>query len=250
MTRKQTPREWIAVERILNLKVPLKIDAQINDARRKKLLQPFWLQLPGNRAVFFGRCALIEAIKAACSKEREPSPQVHKYIANYSRSAKLAKKAQKALDALLTREELSWNGGYKDMRKGWNLWLKSMGEICGQMVQLNKEAVKNLRGPRGEVVKRAFVYPLAEGWVHLTGKLPGSSKDDHGPFFPFIQEAWLDAGQQDETSFTNAVAAAVREIKEDPVRVPLERVQYLARYGPIWWLELLKRIPQPQPRTP
>jgi len=249
MTSKQTPREWIAVEQVLNLKVSLEIDAQINEARGKELLQPFWLQLPRDRAIFFGRCALIEAIKAARAREREPNPQVHKYITNYSRSAKLAKKAQKALDAFLRHEELSWNGGYKDMRKSWNVWLKSMSEMCGQMVKLNKEAEKKLRGPKGEVVKRAFVYQLAEGCVHVTGKLPGSSKDDHGPFFPFIQEAWLDAGQQDETSFTNAVAASVRQIKED-VGIPLERVQYLARYGPFWWFEILKRIPRPQPRTP
>ena len=49
--------------------------------------------------------------------------------------------------------------------------------------------------------KRAFVRILAEGWVFLTGEMPGKHRDPlKNPFLRVVEAAWIDWHQEDRTA--------------------------------------------------
>lgn len=71
----------------------------------------------------------------------------------------------------------------------------------------------------GDPVLKAFVLHMAEGWLALTGKAPGSNpRLDKNPFLRFVAAGWRDAGGQvseaAETFAQEALKAAIPVMKE------------------------------------
>lgn len=79
--------------------------------------------------------------------------------------------------------------------------------------------------------KRAFVRILAEGWVFLTGEMPGKNLDpSKNPFLRVVEAAWIDWRQvknSDAAVFGEALNAAISSI--DDARLNLLRAE-----GPDW----------------
>ena len=79
--------------------------------------------------------------------------------------------------------------------------------------------------------KRGFVRILAEGWVFLTGQMPGKSLDPlKNPFLRVVEAAWMDWLQEDSRdteAFGDALNAAISSIDET-------RFNRLVAVGPEW----------------
>ena len=79
--------------------------------------------------------------------------------------------------------------------------------------------------------KRAFVRILAEGWVFLTGKMPGKNLDpSKNPFLRVVEAAWIDWHQvkdSDAAAFGEALNAAISSIDE-------AQFNWLRAAGPGW----------------
>jgi hypothetical protein len=79
--------------------------------------------------------------------------------------------------------------------------------------------------------KRAFVRILAEGWVFLTGEIPGKHPDpSKNPFLRVVEAAWIDWHQEDSSeaaAFGEALNAATSSIDE-------ARLNWLREVGPGW----------------
>jgi hypothetical protein len=79
--------------------------------------------------------------------------------------------------------------------------------------------------------KRAFVRILAEGWVFLTGEMPGKNLDpSKNPFLRVVEAAWIDWRQMknsDAAVFGEALNAAISST--DDARLNLLRAE-----GPDW----------------
>jgi len=80
--------------------------------------------------------------------------------------------------------------------------------------------------------KRGFVRILAEGWVFLTGEMPGRQRDpSKNPFLRVVDAAWVDWHQEDSISdaagFGEALDAAISSIDE-------ARLNELCAKGPEW----------------
>ena len=77
--------------------------------------------------------------------------------------------------------------------------------------------------------KRAFVRILAEGWVFLTGKMPGKNLDpSKNPFLRVVEAAWIDWHQvnnSDAAAFGEALNAAISSIDD-------ARLKWLRAEGP------------------
>jgi hypothetical protein len=79
--------------------------------------------------------------------------------------------------------------------------------------------------------KRAFVRILAEGWVFLTGEMPGKNLDpSKNPFLRVVEAAWIDwhqAKNSDAAAFGEALKAAISSIDE-------AQLNWLRAVGPGW----------------
>ena len=79
--------------------------------------------------------------------------------------------------------------------------------------------------------KRAFVRILAEGWVFLTGEMPGKNLDpSKNPFLRVVEAAWIDwrpEGSSDAAAFGEALNAAISSIDE-------AQLNWLRAAGPRW----------------
>jgi hypothetical protein len=79
--------------------------------------------------------------------------------------------------------------------------------------------------------KRAFVRILAEGWVFLTGEMPGKHRDPvKNPFLRVVDAAWIDWHQEDSSdaaAFGEALDAAISSIDE-------AQFNWLREAGPGW----------------
>jgi hypothetical protein len=79
--------------------------------------------------------------------------------------------------------------------------------------------------------KRAFVRILAEGWVFLTGVMPGKNPDpSKNPFLRVVEAAWIDWRQvknSDAAAFGEALNAAISSIDE-------AQLNWLRAAGPGW----------------
>jgi hypothetical protein len=77
--------------------------------------------------------------------------------------------------------------------------------------------------------QRAFVRILAEGWVFLTGKMPGKNRDpSKNPFLRVVEAAWTDWHHQENSSdaFGEALDAAISSIEP--------QFKGLVAIGPAW----------------
>ena len=78
--------------------------------------------------------------------------------------------------------------------------------------------------------KRAFVRILAEGWVFLTGEMPGKNREPlKNPFLRAVDAAWIDWHQEDSdaAAFGEALDAAISSIDE-------AQLNWLRAVGPGW----------------
>jgi hypothetical protein len=79
--------------------------------------------------------------------------------------------------------------------------------------------------------KRGFVRILAEGWVFLTGEMPGKNLDpSKNPFLRVVEAAWIDWHQvkdSDVAAFGEALNAAISSIDE-------AQFNWLRAAGPGW----------------
>ena len=79
--------------------------------------------------------------------------------------------------------------------------------------------------------KRGFVRILAEGWIFLTGEMPGKNLDpSKNPFLRVVEAAWMDWHQEDSSdaaAFGEALNAAISSIDE-------ARLNWLRAVGPEW----------------
>ena len=76
--------------------------------------------------------------------------------------------------------------------------------------------------------KRAFVRILAEGWVFLTGEMPGKNLDpSKNPFLRVVEAAWSDWHQSRTAAFGEALNAAISSIDE-------AQLNWLLAAGPEW----------------
>jgi len=79
--------------------------------------------------------------------------------------------------------------------------------------------------------KRGFVRILAEGWVYLTGEMPGRNPDPlKNPFLRVVNAAWIDWHQEessDVAAFGEALNAAISSIDQT-------RFNQLVEAGPEW----------------
>jgi len=79
--------------------------------------------------------------------------------------------------------------------------------------------------------KRAFVRILAEGWIFLTGEMPGKNFDpSKNPFLRVVEAAWTDwheVRNSDAAAFGEALNAAISSIDE-------AQLNWLRAVGPGW----------------
>lgn len=69
----------------------------------------------------------------------------------------------------------------------------------------------------GQPQKRAFVTALAEGWLFLTGSVPGSG-ELHNPFLRWAEAAWSDAGGAKDEPLYQALRAARSDVRQLALR--------------------------------
>lgn len=98
-----------------------------------------------------------------------------------------------------------------------------MGQIA-DVAQRQRREISNSRKNAGDPAARGFVQMLAETWVVLTNRPPGSHEaESANPFLRFLIAAWKDAGGTvsdaggEGTAFKRMMQAACRSL--DPERV-------------------------------
>ena len=98
-----------------------------------------------------------------------------------------------------------------------------------------------VKGTEIEHDKHGFVYRLAEGWIFLTGKLPGTGKE-RNPFLRFVEAAAADAGVKTTGFYTGLLAALdhLRQLEHwDQDRPPQvknhQSISGICEFGPAWW---------------
>ncbi|WP_181700533.1 hypothetical protein [Chthonobacter albigriseus] len=93
--------------------------------------------------------------------------------------------------------------------------------ICAEIVSVMEVEgirVSTGRNNPGEPAKQAFVLHMAQGWLSLTGKMPGKSTDKElNPFLRYCAVAWEDVGQTSDTSF----ASQLRSMLANPPEIQL-----------------------------
>ena len=65
------------------------------------------------------------------------------------------------------------------------------------------------------VDKAAFLRAMAEGWLFLTGRLPGLGIE-RNPFLRLAEAGWDDCGGSRDESFASQLRPLVRQMRRDP----------------------------------
>ncbi len=96
--------------------------------------------------------------------------------------------------------------------------IETLREFTGFAVSQRDQIVAmGVQNP-GDPIKAAFVMTMAEGWVALTGKIPGKgSRVSQNPFLRFAASGWRDIGGDfdpdlHETFAQSALASTIREL--------------------------------------
>jgi hypothetical protein len=260
--RDRKVRPWKVPAGIHDLSVPFSIDREIREAR----LQSRWAI---KEAIRFGRRALEVAIEEADAYERDRPGEE---LANWTRIVDLADRAHDALDRLvryigpagvprshiLVRRErvpTTWARSGKiriavlspgqpvDQAKKDTDGLLAARDLLAEFAGRSQQQRDRLAG-RGTKVpdfgKRAFVYPLAEAWIFLTGKRPGRSFHLRNPFLRFVKAAWADAGfGRTNEDFSRALDATLMALASYEgwswsKQLSQQTVSGLAQKGPVW----------------
>lgn len=86
-------------------------------------------------------------------------------------------------------------------------------QLEGHMLAM-RDMLAASRENAGKPEKAAFVLTMAEAWVFLTGKLPGSNPNpSRTPFLRFVETAWGDVGPEQD-SFVSATRVAINHLKK------------------------------------
>jgi hypothetical protein len=195
-----------------------------------------------------GRRALEVAIKEAVS-QKELHPRLSEWEPEWSRIADASQDAVAALARLfraidpLGKDAEHFLRFIRQSRAGGVGASKAMRDA--QILVAAKQIVSKLRADtltrRDGLValypnspqdyeKRAFVRILAEGWVFLTGEMPGKNRDlSKNPFLRVVDAAWVDWHQEnssDAAAFGEALDAAISSIDA--------RFNGLRAIGPGW----------------
>ena len=205
-----------------------------------------------------GRRALEVAIKEAVS-QKELNPRLSEWEPEWSRIADASQDADAALARLFRAIDpagkdaehfarfirQSRAGGIEASKAGYRDAAESALRDARLLVEA-KQIIGKLRADtltrRDALValypnssqdhqKRAFVRILAEGWVFLTGEMPGKHPDPlKNPFLRVVEAAWMDWRQEDSSdaaAFGEALNAAISSIDET-------RFNRLRAVGPEW----------------
>ena len=250
---KRTPT---APERVYDLKENLRIDGALKScivAPRGSRIRPDLVAY----VVPIGRYALDAAINEAVSQK-----ELHSYQSELKRWSHIAGASQdvaKALERLFRAIDphgkeaehfarfirQSRTGGFEASKAGYRAAAKSalrdarilmkakpiIGKLHADTVTRRDALVKQYRHSPQDHQKRGFVRILAEGWVFLTGKMPGKNRDpSKNPFLRVVEAAWIDWHQEDSSdteAFGDALRAVISSIDE-------ARLNKLRSDGPEW----------------
>jgi hypothetical protein len=253
--RKKPERRWRNPSTIAPHDVELEIIKAVESIRS----QMRWTRPD---AIAFARCALKVALKEAIKWQGKRSRDQLDY---WEASADLSAQASAAIKLLVRHIEPDGlkNGiemhGYGTIRARHTLRKMPNGNLATRentraelallvdayetTMAINRTA-KQYRALLGKPVgnerehdKHAFVYRLAEAWIYLTGKLPGSGRD-RNPFLRFVEAAGIDAGIDDE-DFFSATKQAIDILRglEDLMRGATnnrEAISGIRTNGPQW----------------
>jgi hypothetical protein len=196
-----------------------------------------------------GRRALEVAVKEAIS-QKELNPRLSEWEPEWSRIANASQDAVAALNRLfrsidpLGKDAEHFVGFIRQSRAGGIGASKAMRDA--RLLVAAKQLIGKLRADtltrRDGLValyphssqdhqKRAFVRILAEGWVFLTGEMPGKNRNlSKNPFLRAVDAAWIDWHQEDSSdasAFGEALDAAISSIDKT-------RLNWLRAVGPGW----------------
>jgi hypothetical protein len=200
-----------------------------------------------DHVVPIGRRFLEVAINEAVS-QKELHPRASEWKPQWSRIAKASQEAVAALDELFSAMDPSGKDAehlapiIRQSRIGGVGSLKAMRDA--RLLVATKQIIGSLRDYTmthrdGLLVlyphssqdhqKRAFVRILAEGWVFLTGKMPGKQRDpSKNPFLRVVEAAWSDWRKvKNSDAFGDSLKAAILSIDE-------ARFNRLVAVGPEW----------------
>ena len=211
-----------------------------------------------DRVVWIGRRALEVAITEAVS-QKELHPRQSEWESEWSRIVDASQDAVAALARLFKAIDpdgkdaehfapfirQSRAGGTEASKAGYRDAAESALRDARSLVAA-KQIIGKLRAAtltrRGALAalypsssqdhqKRAFVRILAEGWVFLTGEMPGKNLDpSKNPFLRVVEAAWIDWHQvkdSDVAAFGEALNAAISSIDE-------AQFNWLRAAGPGW----------------
>jgi hypothetical protein len=100
------------------------------------------------------------------------------------------------------------------------------GELQRVAAQRRNEIARTRKGAPGDPVARAFLDPLAEGWLFLTGGSPSTNRTA-SPFLNFAEAAWSDwRGERRPGGFGAIVGGVARKVAQRAVNV--------MPHGPTW----------------
>jgi hypothetical protein len=203
-----------------------------------------------------GRRALEVAIMEAVS-QKELNPRPSEWEHEWSRIADAAQDAVAALARLfraidpggkdaehfapfIRQSRAGWveasKAGYRDATEGAlrdaRLLVAAkqiIGKLRADTVTRRDTLLALYPSSSEDHQKRGFVRILAEGWVFLTGEMPGKNLDpSKNPFLRVVEAAWLDWHQNsDAAAFGEALNAAISSIDE-------AQLNWLRAVGPGW----------------
>jgi hypothetical protein len=181
-----------------------------------------------------GRRMLEVAINEAVS-QRELNPRLNEWEPEWSRIANASQDADAAIAGLfraidpdgkdaehfvrfIRQSRAGGVGASKAMRDARILVAAKqiIGKLRADTLTRRDALVALYPNSYQDHQKRAFVRILAEGWVFLTGKMPGKNRDpSKNPFLRVVEAAWTDWHHQENSSdaFGEALDAAISSIE-------------------------------------
>ena len=233
-------------ERVYDLEKSLGID----EALKSRIEAPRGPRIRSHLIAYvvpIGRLTLEAAINEAVS-QKELHPRASEWKPEWSRIANASQEAVSALDELfgaihpsgkdaehlapfIRQSRIGGVGSSKAMRDA--RLLVATKQIIGKLrdyTMTHRDGLLVLYPDSSQDhQKRAFVRILAEGWVFLTGKMPGKHPDSSkNPFLRVVEDAWTDWRKvKNSDAFGDSLNAAISSIDKT-------RFIRLVAAGPEW----------------